>query len=112
MSSRARLLLVLSLTAFVIGGAVIYSAERFSEWHRDGWTGMFYNPSFPASRTKQGGMRMSQQRPGEVMLTYSNSPGDGQFKGGDRVLSVNGIPIEDMRRLREIEPTLHRGDVV
>jgi serine phosphatase RsbU (regulator of sigma subunit) len=89
--------------------AAVYSASRFAAWHRDGWVGVFYAPSFPQQK---GRIKASSQVPGEVMMTYSNTPADGVFQSHDRVVSVNGIPIEDVARLRRLEPSLHRGDRV
>jgi hypothetical protein len=109
MSARQRLYLIFAITIVVIVGAAVYSASRFLEWHRDGWTGLFYAPSFPEQKGK---IKASSQNPGEVMMTYANAPADGVFHARDRVLAVNGIPIEDVRRLRALEPSLHRGDRV
>src|SRR5215210_7267931 len=107
MSSRGRLILIFAVTIAAAAGAVAYSVSRFVEWHRAGWTGVFYSPSFPPSK---GRIRTSSQNPGEVMMTYSNTPADGVFKAHDRVISVNGIAVGDIPRLRALDPTFHRGD--
>ncbi|HJQ37539.1 MAG TPA: SpoIIE family protein phosphatase [Thermoanaerobaculia bacterium] len=109
MSARQRLYLIVAITVVVVIGAAAYSASRFLQWHRDGWTGVFYAPSFPEQK---GQLKASSQSPGEVMMTYANTPADGVFKARDRVVAVDGIPIEQIPRLHELERTLHRGDQV
>jgi len=108
MSSRARVLVILGITVAVIGGAIVYSIARFQAWHRDGWAGVLYQPSFPESR--KGSLQTGQARPGEVLMTFSSAAA--RFKAGDRVLYVNGIPIEDIPRLRRMETSLSRGSVI
>ncbi len=114
MASRTRLLLILSITLILVGGAVAYSLSRFVAWHHDGWTGVFYAPAFPTqSQQKQGKVKMkSQQLPGEVILTQARSPADGRFAPRDQIVSVNGVPIEDTARLRALESRLKSGDEV
>lgn len=109
MSPRGRLVLIFAITTVVTVGAASYSVSRFVAWHRDGWAGVFYAPSFPEQK---GRVRASSQAPGEVMMTYANTPADGKFHARDRVLTVNGIPIEQVVQLRKLEPKLHRGDGV
>jgi len=111
MSARARVLLIIGVTILVGAGAMAYSISRFVEWHRAGWTGVYYAPEFPQTKTK-GKLRTSSQNPGEVIMTHARSAADGRLLAHDRVMSVNGIPIEDIRRLRELEKTLHRGSTV
>lgn len=107
MSPRTRLSLILAITVVVVGTAVSYSVSRFRAWHRDGWVGVFYAPDFPTTKEQY-----RTQKPGEVMMTYANSPADGRFQAGDLVKTVNGIPIQEVRRLRELERSLHRGSPV
>ena len=110
MSSRARVLVILGITIAALGAAIVYSAARFQAWHRDGWAGVFFQPEIPESRSKSGMFRTGQQRPGEVMMTYSRAAE--RFRSGDRILSVNGVPIGDVPRLRAMESSLHTGSVV
>ncbi len=109
MSARQRLYLIFAITIVVVVGSGVYSASRFLQWHRAGWTGVFYAPNFPEQK---GQVKASSQNPGEVMMTYANAPADGVFKSRDLVIAVNGIPTEEIPRLRAMESTLHRGDRV
>lgn len=111
MSPRKRLLIVLVLTLAAVGAALGFAIGRIHHWHQKGWTGLFYTPDLgnqPKNQTFGGW----QNRPGEVMMTYSGSPAEGRVLSFDEVISINGIPRSDARRLTALREQLDSGDTV
>jgi serine phosphatase RsbU (regulator of sigma subunit) len=110
MSSRARLFLIIGITIVVMGGTVAYSVSRFATWHRKGWAGVFYAPNMPESKGRRS--IEVRQVPGEVVITYANSPADGRFLSRDRILTIDGIPISDHERLGVLTAHVQRGSLL
>ena len=108
MASRTRFLILLILSVVVVATALGYMAGRARVWHHKGWTGVSY--VFGPGAEGQGkvmGMGLYQ-----VMLTASQSPADGKLLYRDEILSINGIPREDLKRLKVLESTMQRGSTV
>jgi len=101
MASRRRSAVLFVLTLAIVAAGFAYTLARMVQWHESGWTGTYYYPPLPAQTAKRYALPA-----GEVLMTYSGSPADGRLIGHDRVVSVNGIPIQDVARLRELSGRL------
>lgn len=108
MSPRSRFLLIFVLTLFVIGAAIGYMVARARHWHEQGWTGVMYLAGeASAPQAKMMGLGVYQ-----VMLTTSGSPADGKLLYRDEILSLNGIPRNDLKRLAELDGRMRRGSAI
>jgi serine phosphatase RsbU (regulator of sigma subunit) len=108
MSPRSRFLVILVLTLLVICAAIGYMAERARHWHEQGWTGVMYlSGKASAPQAKMMGLGLYQ-----VMLTVNGSPADGKLLYRDEVLTLNGIPRDDVKRLAALDARTRRGSVV
>ncbi len=112
MSPRLRLVVVISVAAAVLALASGFTLFRMIQWHRLGWTGAVYSPVFPGQNLKKPPKNPYGSEPGEVMMTYANSPADGALLARDIVISVNGVPITDIAALRKLDARLTRDDKV
>ncbi len=108
MPSRTRFLLLLLLTVVVIFTALGYMAGRARVWHERGWAGFTYLVG-PGSDQQA---RMMGLKEYQVVFTTSDGPADGVLRYRDEILSMNGIPREDVKRLRTLDANTHRGSVV
>ena len=107
MSARRRFLVIFIVTMAVVGAGFGYVIARIHHWHELGWTGVFFAPDVPnARRTRM------EIPPGSLIVTYSNTPADGLFEPSDVVESLDGIPIRDTPRLRQLDRRTKRGDTV
>jgi len=104
MASRTRFLLLLLLSVLVVFTALGYMAARANVWHQRGWTGVSYLFG-PGS----GMMGMKQY---QVFITASGSPADGALRARDEILTINGIPRDDLKRLEALDARMHRGSQV
>ena len=108
MSPRSRFLVIFVLTVFVIGAALGYMAGRARHWHAQGWSGVMYLAGeMSKPQAKVMGLELY-----DVMMTTSGSPADGRLHYGDQILSLNGIPRDDLKRLAELDAKTKRGSVV
>lgn len=105
MSPRLRFLLILSGTILALGAALAYMVSRAAEWHERGWLGMTYM-SGPDAKV-QGKMMGLEE--GQIFMTQAGSPADGRLLYGDRVVSLNGIPLSDTARLAALDAQAKRG---
>ncbi|HUR80725.1 MAG TPA: SpoIIE family protein phosphatase [Thermoanaerobaculia bacterium] len=108
MRSRTRFLLLLLLTVVVIFTALGYMAGRARVWHQRGWAGVMYLVGPTAEQQAQ----MMGLREYDVVLTTSNSPADGVLRYRDEILSLNGIPRDDVKKLQTLDENTHRGSVI
>lgn len=108
MAPRNRFLLLLVLTVVVVFTALGYMVGRARVWHERGWAGMSY--LFGPGSEPQA--RMMGMTPYQVILTASNSPADGKLLYRDEILSLNGIPRDDLRRLKVLDAQTRRGSTV
>jgi serine phosphatase RsbU (regulator of sigma subunit) len=107
MSPRHRLIAVVCLTAVVLGSASAFTLSRMTQWHRRGWIGAAYSPVFPGQKVAQTKNPYGAE-PGEILMTYRGSPADGRLLSRDVVVSINGVPIDDVHRLRALDARLSR----
>jgi serine phosphatase RsbU (regulator of sigma subunit) len=112
MSPRQRLLLVVSVTFVVLVSAASFTVSRMVQWHAQGWIGASYSPVFPGQKMKKLPKTTYGTQPGEVLMTFSRSPADGKLLAQDTVIAINGIPIEDVQRLRALDASLDRDSRV
>jgi len=108
MSPRSRFIGVLALTLVVLGAAVGYMVVRAMYWHERGWTGVYY--LFGKQAEEQG--RLIGLKPFQVWITASGSPADGRLLFRDEIVSINGIPREDTKRLAALDAATRRGSTV
>jgi serine phosphatase RsbU (regulator of sigma subunit) len=108
MSPRSRFLIILVLTVFVVAAAIGYMAGRARHWHEQGWSGVMYLAGeMSKPQAKLMGLELYQ-----VVITSSGSPADGKLLYKDEILSLNGIPRDDAKRLAELDTKTRRGSVV
>ncbi|HVE72620.1 MAG TPA: SpoIIE family protein phosphatase [Thermoanaerobaculia bacterium] len=108
MASRTRFLILLVLTVVVIFTALGYMAGRARVWHERGWAGVMYLVGPGAEQQA----RMLGMREYQVLLTTSHSPADGKLRYRDEILSLNGIPRDDLKRLKVLDAATRRGDTI
>jgi serine phosphatase RsbU (regulator of sigma subunit) len=107
MSVRRRNAVLFALTLGIVGAGFGYTIGRIIKWHQLGWSGMYYYPPMPVSPAQPFAMRA-----GEVLMTYGGSPADGKVLPHDRVVAVNGIPIQEGARLRALSERLGRSATI
>lgn len=111
MSARRRALVISIITLAIVGGGFGYTISRIYVWHQQGWTGLFYFPDLsvaPATKTRPAPLASS----GEVITVYGGTAADGRILPGDRIVSVNGVPIGNLAGVRALEPKLSSGSEV
>ncbi|HYO79181.1 MAG TPA: PDZ domain-containing protein, partial [Thermoanaerobaculia bacterium] len=100
MTPRTRITVITLLTLTVIGAGFGYTIGRIHKWHQRGWAGMTFYPDLPGP---QRGPQRMQAAPGGLMMIYAGSPADEHLRPGDRIVAVNGIPIGEIVRLRNLD---------
>jgi len=104
------------LAGLTIAIALIVACSAYVSWRmasvsREGWAGFAYMPDV---KTKSGKAPPSfgPYRPGMVFMVYPGSPAEDAGIGRlTRILSINGIPIGDMKRIAQLADGTHRGSV-
>jgi serine phosphatase RsbU (regulator of sigma subunit) len=113
MSPRTRLLILFVVTIAVLGAGFGYTAGRIKKWHELGWTGIAYYPAVPEARARDPKAPRPprpmdpEQMAGKVIMTYGKS--EKILEPRDRILSIEGVPIRDVTRLRALNETVHKG---
>ena len=111
MSPRARASLLLILTLGVSSAGFGYMFGRMHKWHERGWAGVYFYPDVPQPKTSRRTFGDAFV-PGQVMMLYAGSPADRVLRQGDRIISVNGIPVRDKPRLKALDQSIpNRGTV-
>jgi hypothetical protein len=110
MSPRRRTFAVLILTLAFVLVAFGYTLARIRAWHQQGWAGFYYFPEVTAKGNKSAEAKTLLK--GEVVMVYGGTPADGTILSTDRVLAVDGIPIDNLAELRRLEPRLNTGSEV
>src|SRR5688500_2379349 len=105
MSPRARASLLLVLTLAVSSAGFGYMFGRMHKWHERGWAGVYFYPDLPQHK-KKGPELSGGFVPGQVMMLYAGTPADRVLRQGDRIVSVNGIPVRDKPRLKALDESL------
>jgi serine phosphatase RsbU (regulator of sigma subunit) len=109
MSLRLRVVLAVAFTALVVGGMAVYTATRLQHWDAIGLTGLTF---FPDVSEKQR-PPFKVFGPGRVFLVFPTAPAeDAGIRGGDTVVSINGIPTKENAKLVEASKKLTTGDEV
>ena len=108
MSLRARVSTLLIATAIVLIAVGLYSSRRLMHWDEVGLTGLAFSPVMPEG--KQAPLKMLA--PGRVLTVFPSAPAEGAIRGGDVLISINGVSIEDNKALAANDKRLKTGDVV
>jgi serine phosphatase RsbU (regulator of sigma subunit) len=110
MNRKLTILLVTLVQAVVLNVLVVWSIV---EWNRSGWVGLSYMTA-PGSDDFDGYfLNLVGYEEGEVMVVVPGSPaGDAGFRSGDRVLKINGVPINDLPNLRQLAEDSGTGDAI
>jgi sigma-B regulation protein RsbU (phosphoserine phosphatase) len=108
-----RKILVLSVVAVqlvVFGTLTLWTIQQ---WRDAGWTGLAYNASLSPDAERAARAAPFPSRSQQIIAVAPRSPAAGaDLTGEERVLSVNGIAVDDVARLRELSQTLRAGDPV
>ncbi|HEX7708012.1 MAG TPA: SpoIIE family protein phosphatase [Thermoanaerobaculia bacterium] len=108
MTPRRRLILALALTAIALTAVVVFAVVRFHQADTRGAAGLSY---IEASHPRQG--QFLGMGPGDIMLSYPGSAAQRAGVGrGDRVVAIDGIPIAEVARLRQLDARVRSGDTV
>ena len=108
MPPRRRFLLILTATVFLVFAALGYTVARAKRWHGRGWAGV----SLLAGMNSAQQAKLMNMTEGQVIMTMAGSPADGKLQYGDVVVAMNGIPLNDAERLRELDRKLDSGDTL
>ncbi|HEX8618134.1 MAG TPA: SpoIIE family protein phosphatase [Thermoanaerobaculia bacterium] len=112
MSAQRRFLLIFAITLAVAGAGYGYLFGRIHKWHERGWTGAFFQPDLGHPQPRAARNAGYTTAPGDLLMVHGGSPADRVLEPRDRVVSVNGVPISDMQRLRALDAKLPGGAVV
>ncbi|MFZ2492397.1 MAG: SpoIIE family protein phosphatase, partial [Thermoanaerobaculia bacterium] len=108
MNARLKFAVTLAATLLAVAAVVVMAMSRFSSARERGTAGLSY---VGQSNEKQPDFLGFS--PGKVMLTYPGLPADrAGIRSGDRIVSINGIPIIEADRLRTLDRSVRSGDVV
>src|SRR5947199_4537194 len=101
---------IVALTMVVLAGG--YITWRLHVMGRRGWTGISYVAVF-GDRESQKSIPMVAFKPGSIIMVYPDSPADRQgVRIGDRVVAVNGTPIEKTTEMGTVADAAKFGDVL
>ncbi|HEY3056390.1 MAG TPA: hypothetical protein VGK31_10725, partial [Thermoanaerobaculia bacterium] len=120
MDPRRRLVTAIVLTAIAFAAVLGFIGFRLHHWSEIGWAGVNYFPQLP--ETKKGKPRVratvGQSVPfmlesGRVVVAIPGAPAArAGINGSDAVMRINGIPIVDIKRLKQLDAAVHTGDVL
>lgn len=105
---KRRLGLISAATVLVVSAAIGYLIGRSEEWHKRGWSGVYYI----SGPNAEGQARLYGFKQHEVMMTASGSPADGLLNAHDEILTINGVSRDDRPALKKLDETLKRGDTI
>lgn len=60
---------------------------------------MANNLSFNLTRTNAHncfGFSVSRENPAQITYVYMSTPADGQLQPGDHIISINGVPVDEI----------------
>ena len=114
MSARKRFVLIFVITLAVAGAGFGYLAGRMVKWHGRGWTGVNFYPEMPQTprRNSREAVTPFGAQTGDVIMLYGGSPADEVLRPYDRIISVNGIPVREHKRLHALGERLPGGSTV
>ncbi|HYH06855.1 MAG TPA: SpoIIE family protein phosphatase [Thermoanaerobaculia bacterium] len=116
MSPQTRLLTLFAITLAVVGAGFGYTAGRAHKWHQRGWVGIAFYPAVlndaPATEKAKPPFGIDPKKTaGEVMFGYAAVPA-ALLQPKDRIVAVEGIPIEKTFELRALDRRIRKGDSV
>jgi serine phosphatase RsbU (regulator of sigma subunit) len=112
MSSRSRTLAIYLLTLAIFGSGFGYTVLRIHDWHTRGWTGLSYFPDVPTKKNQKATPQQFGAVSGELVMIYGGTPADGKILPTDRIVAVDGVPINNLPELRRLDSELNFGDQV
>lgn len=108
MNRRTRVMVAVVLTVILTVAAIAFTASRIRYWDGAGIAGFGYLP-----RTEEKQKVVFGMKPGLVLVV---APDSGAAKAGvrsmDEVVSVDGIEIGDLERLRALNRRARTGDTI
>jgi hypothetical protein len=112
MTAEKRRVLGLIIAVALIAGSGAYNWSRLQAAAREGWAGMTYMPDLKPGKGKASPLPFGF-RPGVVLVVY---PGGSAERAGlgrtSRIVSIDGIPISDMKKITSLADKVRGGDVV
>jgi stage II sporulation SpoE-like protein/GAF domain-containing protein len=118
MTPNRRLVSATVVAIIVLAAASVAIGYRVHHWSQIGWAGLNYFPELEKRKPK---VRATASGPpgtfflesGRVVVAFPGAPGArAGIDGTDAVRSVNGIPISEVKRLDQLDRTLHTGDTI
>jgi Stage II sporulation protein E (SpoIIE)/GAF domain/PDZ domain len=108
MKPRLRIALAVSLTAIVAGAFIVFTIARARRWEAVGYAGLTYMQAIRPGQPKVFGLSG-----GQVFIAYPDGPADkGGLRRADEILTIDGIPIHDVERLKQLDARVKKGDPV
>ncbi len=104
-----------AITLTIIAAAAIQFGWKLNDLHQTGWAGFayFYQPNRDEVVDMAPMMEMFVKRDGEVTIIIPGSPADrAGIDFGDQIVSVSGIPIEEIAKLERLSERAEPGDVI
>lgn len=98
------------VTITLIGALAGFVAYRLAAWHEAGWAAFSYVQVFgkPDERAWVFGMKS-----GEVLMVYPRGPAQrAGLRAKDQLITVNGIPVGETKRLLQLDDQVKRGEIV
>ncbi|HSP15419.1 MAG TPA: SpoIIE family protein phosphatase [Thermoanaerobaculia bacterium] len=118
-SRRFTIAVVLTAIAFAAMSALL--VFRLQHWNHIGWAGLNFLPQTKSSSkvrvsaTPPGTppVRAGLTSPGTVIVSYPGGPAaNAGITSGDVIETIDGVPISDLPRLRELDARRNAGDPV
>ena len=101
--------LLITATLTLVVSAITWSRVRY--WQRAGWVGANIMAAYEApSKVRK---RQSFAAPGRVFMVMPDTPASrAGLRPDDRILSINGVGIDDLRNLEQLHESARAGDVL
>ena len=120
MDSRRRFVTAVVLTAIAFAAMTVLLVARLQHWNRIGWTGLNFIPETRSGSkvkvtTSAGGpsVRRGITSPGTVIVSYQGAPAaKAGIEAGDTIERINGVALNELERLNEMDGRLVSGDAV
>src|SRR5436190_20041075 len=88
----------------------VYVGWRVREVGRNGWAGLAYMPAVPKGRESKAVILI---QPRSVFMVYPDGPADkAGLRRGDRVMSLDGIPLDRYRDVDALAMRVRGGTIV
>src|SRR5689334_9829044 len=106
---RRRLIGLCCALAMIVGGGA-FAWWRIDRIGQEGWAGLAYMPDMKNANGKAP-PAIAGYRPGMVFMVFPGGPADrAGIARMSRIVSIDGVPISDMKRITAMADRIHRGD--